>query len=250
MKGGLIAMQITYLGHSGFLVYTGSCALLFDYYTGRLPELPPDTVFYVFVSHRHYDHYSYKIFELWQHYREIRYIISDDLGNKIHRQYLQKKAGAGPEIMERITFIKPDQNYTCPHLEVRTTDSTDLGVAFLVSLVSGPVLFHAGDLNWWTWPEEETEAEYQDMTSRFKKEVAKLADSPVDLAFLPLDPRQLDRFYWGFDYYMRHVDIQAAVPMHFWQDFPVIDKLLQHEVSDGYRDKVIRLKQEGETFTI
>lgn len=243
-------MQVTYLGQSGFLVASDCCAMLFDYYTGTIPELPPDTNFYVFVSHRHYDHYSYKIFELAKRYPNIHYIISDDLSKKIHRQYLRKKAGPDVEIMNHITFIKPDQAIDYLQLSVQTTDSTDAGVAFLIRLHAGPVIFHAGDLNWWTWPGEETEAEYQDMTSRFQKEVAKLAGSTVSLAFLPLDPRQQDRFYWGFDYYMKHVDITAAVPMHFWQDFTVIEKMLQHDASISYRDKIIPLHQEGETFTI
>jgi len=243
-------MQFTYLGHSGFLVVSGSTALLFDYYTGTLPELPPDTDYYVFVSHRHYDHYSYKIFELYKKHKNVSYIISDDLRGKIHRQYLLKRAGADAQIMEQITFVKPDEMKAYPQLNLRTTDSTDLGVAFLVSLNTGQTIFHAGDLNWWTWPEEETEAEYQDMTSRFQHEVEKLKDITIDLAFLPLDPRQQDRFYWGFDYYMKHADIKTAVPMHFWKDYTIIDKLLSHEVSAEYRDKVIRLHQEGENFTI
>ena len=35
-------MQITYIGHSGFLVELSESLLLFDYYEGSLPKLPPE----------------------------------------------------------------------------------------------------------------------------------------------------------------------------------------------------------------
>lgn len=51
-------MKITYLRHSGFLVELEQVWLLFDYYRGEIPEFPKGKKGYVFVSHRHIDHFN------------------------------------------------------------------------------------------------------------------------------------------------------------------------------------------------
>ena len=55
-------MKITYLRHSGFLVELEQVWLLFDYYRGEIPEFPKGKKGYVFVSHRHIDHFNKEIF--------------------------------------------------------------------------------------------------------------------------------------------------------------------------------------------
>ncbi|MFR3347992.1 MAG: hypothetical protein ACLTSC_01105 [Mediterraneibacter faecis] len=35
-------MQVTYIDHSGFMVESGSCYYIFDYYKGELPKLDKD----------------------------------------------------------------------------------------------------------------------------------------------------------------------------------------------------------------
>ena len=35
-------MKVTYIGHSGFLIESGSCCCLFDYYQGEIPSMPED----------------------------------------------------------------------------------------------------------------------------------------------------------------------------------------------------------------
>ena len=124
--------------------------------------------------------------------------------------------------------------------------STDEGVAFLLDY-EGKSLYHAGDLNWWTWPGE-TEAEYKDMTRRFKAEMEKLAGRHLDVAFVPLDPRQEERYYWGLNYFMGITDTDRVFPMHFWGDFSVIDRLLADEVSAPYREKIHKISKRGETW--
>ena len=51
-------MEITYIGHSGFLVELEDRCLLFDYYQGEIPPVAFSRPLYVFVSHRHQDHYN------------------------------------------------------------------------------------------------------------------------------------------------------------------------------------------------
>ena len=55
-------MEITYLGHSGFLAETSDAYYLFDYIRGELPAFSGDKRLYVFASHAHHDHWDPDIF--------------------------------------------------------------------------------------------------------------------------------------------------------------------------------------------
>ncbi len=55
-------MDVTFLGHSGFLVRLASAALLFDWSEGELPALEPEVPLLVFASHGHEDHFQPAIF--------------------------------------------------------------------------------------------------------------------------------------------------------------------------------------------
>lgn len=239
-------MKITNLGHSGFLVEATDCALIFDYYTGVIPELPADTKLYIFVSHRHHDHFTYDIFQLIRKYPQATFILSDDLKRRVSNASKNQRRGMDVSMDSHIHYLKPDQSASFGNLDVSTTDSTDLGVSFCVSLHSDKTIFHAGDLNWWTWMGEETAEEFASMTSRFQNEVAKLAGQQIDLAFLPLDPRQGERFYWGFDYYMTHLNIGCAIPMHFWDDAECPDRLMTLDSTKPYSNKIKLLHHSGD----
>lgn len=88
------------------------------------------------------------------------------------------------------------------------------------------------------------------MTDRFFAEVGRISKDPIDIAFLPLDSRQEDRFYWGFDHYMETCDIKLAFPMHFWDDFPLIEKFKNMKESEDYRDKIMNIQKDGQTFIL
>ena len=238
-------MKITYINHSCFLVELENCLLLFDYYSeglsgdGPVPGIDklPDKELYVFVSHKHPDHFDKKVFELENFHNVSCYLISKDA--KMNQNYIRKK-GIPESAWEKMRFVgKNEQIEMDSGITVTTLASTDRGVAFLVK-AEGYTIYHAGDLNWWSW-EGETEECERDMERRFKQEIGKLAGMNVDVAFLPLDPRQKDRFYWGFDYFMKHVEVKTAYPMHFWGDKSVIEKLRKMDVSKEYRDKIVVL---------
>ncbi len=232
--------SVAYIGHSGFCVRLGKLVLLFDYYKGEIPEFDPDSQLYVFASHRHQDHFNFEIFNLYGRYREVHYILSWDIGRKYKAKYLQQKRGVSPECCKAIHWMKPEEEFSDGWIRVRTLPSTDEGVAFLVKEQKGQkTIYHAGDLNWWTW-EGETRRKYEKRTEDFQSAVAQLEGEKIDIAFLPLDPRQgKERFWLGFDYVMRHVSIRQAYPMHCWDDFRVIDQLKAMECSSGYRDKIV-----------
>ena len=228
-------MKITYLEHSGFLIETCTCTIIFDYYKGEIPPLAADLPLYVLASHNHRDHFNPEIFALRSKYPQVSYLLSDDIKTMAD---------------DSVHMVAPDTFAEFPHFTLRTTGSTDQGVSFLLSLTDGKTLFHAGDLNWWTWIGEETEDQSRAMEDQFKKEVAKLKPYHIDAAFLPLDPRQQDRFFWGFNHYMKSLDISLAFPMHFWGNDNVYEQLMKLDLSRDYRDKVKILRESGDNYTI
>ncbi len=232
-------VKVKYIGHSGFAVEIGNVALVFDYYQGKLPDFDKDASLYIFASHRHQDHFNFAIFELWKQYEKVSYILSNDITKKYKKKYLTERKGISEECIHHVTGIGPKEIYEDENILIRTIPSTDIGVAFLVEeKMSGRVIYHAGDLNWWTW-EGETSEQYVRMTKAFQDTVKLLEGHRVDIAFLPLDPRQGERFFLGFDYVMKHVKIEKVYPMHCWEDFSVIDRLRNMECSEGYREKIM-----------
>lgn len=238
-------MKVTYIHHSCFTAELSNTVLVFDYYVPEqervledgnlygLPEFDIEKSIYVFVSHKHADHFDRQIFHLARKYKKIWFLLSKDI--KMSSSYMDK-IKVPMEARERIFYLGAGRSETFGELKVETLKSTDEGVAFLVSC-EGKEIYHAGDLNWWTWIGE-SEEEGKDMAERFKAEIKRIEGRHFDAAFLPLDPRQEERFFWGFDYFMRHTDTSFAYPMHFWDKPSVIGRLLRLEESKPYREKI------------
>ena len=257
-------MKITYIHHSGFCVETETAVMLFDYYKGTIPLFDKKKDIFVFSSHKHQDHFNLEIFELANIYPKITFILSSDI--RMNEAYMDRK-NIPENIRPNIHFIGKNESKfyliqsnseneapgSAPDdkssgLLVETLASTDEGVAFIVAL-NGKVIYHAGDLNWWSW-EGETKEEYTDMTDRFQKEILKIKDRHFDIAFVPLDPRQEDRFWWGFDYFMKSTKTELAFPMHFWRDYTIISKLKNMEIAKEYFRRIVDIKEEGQIFLV
>lgn len=227
-------MKVTHIGHSGFLIELDTVILLFDYYRGEIPPIDSGKQVYMFASHVHADHFNMRIFSLVP---QAIYILSHDIHKKYNRRYFEKK-GVTPKQYENIIFVKAHEDIHIGGIRVRTLDSTDQGVAFLVD-ADDRTIYHAGDLNWWSWEGEPEEAERQ-MEQKFKAEVARLQGVRIDVACMTLDNRQGERFYWGFDYFMRHADVGQVYPMHYWEAPETVERLLELEVSQPYRERIVR----------
>ena len=133
-------MKVTFIEHSGFMVEMEQNVLLFDYYQGEIPSFDGSKTLYVFASHSHADHYNSAIWKLKEQYRDIHYILSDDIKDN-----------------EGAVVMKAHEKKEVAGIEIETLRSNDMGVAFLVK-VEGKTIYHAGDLNWWHWngePEED-----------------------------------------------------------------------------------------------
>ena len=208
-------MQITYIYHSCFLAETADCYYLFDYYKGDLPMLNTYKPIMVFASHAHSDHYNEKVFDLLkeQGMKQVTAILSKDI-----------PASRYPQDTDciKVTFHETYQ-LPCDTL-LKTLHSTDEGVAFLLQCPEGTV-YHAGDLNDWVWAGESEQYNKQ-MTGSYRHEIDLIKNTAVDVAFLPLDPRQEKDYANGMLYFLKKVKVSTVYPMHYWEKPEIIDQFL------------------------
>lgn len=225
-------MKITYIHHSSFAVELDNCILLFDYFKGNLPDFNKNKKLYVFSSHSHHDHFNKSVFELEKIHPNVTYILSDDI------QVTSSK---------NINLIGANKKLLVDDLEIETLLSSDLGVAFIVK-VENKTIYHAGDLNWWHWEGENSPKENAEAEKMFKDSIDKIEGKNIDLAFIPLDPRQGDYYHLGFDYFMKKTNTKIAVPMHLWGDYSLIKTFIESEYSLNYKDKIVTINSENEEF--
>jgi len=237
-----MSAKVWYLYHSGFAVSTAGHYLVFDYWRDKPKRGDPgksvidpaalrDQDVVVFVSHNHGDHFNRKILQWRSDIPKLRYIFSDDV-----------RTDADANI------VGPGTTLTLPDLTVQTLASNDEGVAFIVD-VDGMRIFHSGDLNWWHW-EGEPDDYNEGMAVSYKSQIDQLAGKPVDLAFVPVDPRLEEQYAWGIDYLMRTADVRHAAPMHFGDDIGIIRRLLNDPISQTYRNRIMQFTSRGQMIEI
>ena len=213
-------MEIFYLYNSGFAIELGGDALIIDYYKGSLNKpwkTPLDKHpgdyrdVYVFASHAHGDHYNRKIFSWLSEREDIRYILSEDIRSAVPSDILNKD---GPH---SIAFIKDGDGLRAENLDIRAYGSTDEGVSFHIRDANGISIFHAGDLNYWHWRDESTDAEVAEAYAAFAKELEKIKKgvASIDAAFFPVDPRMGSDYYRGATLFCEAMKPSLFIPMHF-----------------------------------
>ncbi len=208
-------MKIDFLGHSGFFVETESVLLLFDYYRGDLSflaEKAKEKPLFVFASHAHEDHFNPEIFALADIHPRTKYLLSFDI-----------KGNPAVPKERNVQYLDADMTYEIEGLgTVKTLISTDEGIAFLVKTYS-ETLFHAGDLHWWDWPGEDSEW-LCEQESVFKREIQKLAGTPIDVAFAVLDGRLEENYWKGMAFILSELSPRYVLPMHFWHDRGILER--------------------------
>ncbi len=238
-------MQVTYIKHSGFAIEWEECIWVFDYYKGRLPEWDKKKPLFIFASHAHEDHFNPEIFNLFSDYEQVNYILSSDIKKKTSGLLLSE------DIRNKIATLDVDERLTLPvtgslKLEVKTLDSTDCGVSFLVKYKERYV-FHAGDLNCWVW-DDDSKAERNNMISRFKREIDKLEDIPIELAFLPLDPRLGVNYDMGVRYFLDHVKADHIFPMHLWERYDTVRRFRDSLETRQMKERVTDISYPGQRW--
>lgn len=242
-------MKVTYLGHSGFAVELTHMILLFDYYTGKLPEWPKDKLLLVFASHSHPDHFNPKILKLAEDYPQIHYFLGNDI--RLGEKWLAAK-GIDASVKEKVTKLSGgkrivyEEGGSC--VWIQTLHSTDAGVAFMVE-AEGKRIYHAGDLNWWHWIGE-PDADNEAMGAAYRKEIDSIAGQRFDLAFVPLDPRQKACFCWGMNYFLQKTDSPVVFPMHMWGKYETVAQYKALPEAADFAERVMDVTGGGQEWNI
>lgn len=235
-------MEITHIFHSGFAVELDHAILIFDWYTGKLPVFSREKPVYCFVSHSHGDHYGSCIWGLREQFREVTYILDRNV----------RVPGAGLRVRAHlphadIVKVRPHQTCRAGAVEIETLLSTDQGVAFLLR-TEGKTIFHAGDLNIWYW-EGEPDKENKWQIGTFKKEMERLRNCEIDVAFVPVDPRLEAHGADGAACFLQMTKCRMLVPMHYWERRKEAAAYLNDPRLAPYRD-IIYMADEMSAFGV
>ncbi|MDO4260684.1 MAG: MBL fold metallo-hydrolase [Eubacteriales bacterium] len=228
-------MKVTFIFHSSFAVELAEHLLIFDYYgEGALPEMPAGKKLFFLNSHSHPDHFKKEILDLRTVCPGAEYVLSRDIRPGVEADWIHR--------------VRAGEEYAFGGLSVRTLKSTDLGVAFIAE-ADGKRIYHAGDLNWWHWEGEE-KSWNNNMAARYKREIDRLEGERFDAAFLPLDGRLGDAYFWGMEYFLRKAKADAVFPMHCWQQYGICRKVLEEPEMKGLLEHYHPIEREGQEWQV
>ena len=230
--------DIYFLNHSGFILKIDDIVLVFDYYKDPLQHVEKMITdgrnkIYFFVSHFHGDHFNPSI-SRFEEYAD-GYILHGDCD-----LYL-RDAG-------KMHLMDVGDSYSNEDFTVKMYGSTDAGGSFLIHC-HGITIFHAGDLNDWTW-EGAGDLINGRMHREYRTQIKKLAGKPINLAFVPMDPRQGADQELGMDYFLETTSAEYVFPMHMWQDYSHIPVYKKKIWNPGMAERVVEITHENQVFLI
>jgi len=222
-------IRVVHFYHSGVMVETKNSQIYFDVISDQKPFVDVSKKQYYFVSHAHNDHYDPKVFQVSS--LNTFLIFSDDIDDH-------------PE-GHTITWVEPNKHYELDNILIKTFDSTDSGVAFLVA-IDGMNIFHSGDLNWWHW-ENRPALEQKSEEMAYKAIVSKLDGEKIDIAFVPVDPRLKSAASLAVRHFIEKVDVKTIFPIHFGESFIILNEILENEIKD---ERVKPITKRNESFVL
>lgn len=239
-------IKVNYLFNSGFLIETKNYLLIFDYYLDCVDEgqrdisngvitekeLFTNKKILVFTSHGHEDHFNSGILGWKKIRQDIKYILSSDIE-------LEDKD-------ESINIVSPYDTLDIEGISIKTYGSTDAGVSFWLK-VDDVNIFHAGDLNWWHWFDEPEDFN-ENQERVFKQEIERIKENKIDIAFFPVDPRLIESYYLGGEYFIKELNPKILIPMHFGRDYEAIKKFTSKVAN--YETRVLKIAKRGEEILL
>ncbi len=231
-------MRVRFNFHSSFLVELNRHILVFDYYgndLNRLGEIDDNKEIIFFASHRHGDHFSKDVFKFKDIYKDVKFVLSDDIWIKSNNI--------------DIFSVSKNKLYDISGIKIETLKSTDEGVAFLISS-EDKVIYHAGDLHWWYWADN-GEDYVRLWGQKYFDEIENISKRHIDVAFVVLDPRMKSGYKYGLEEFMKRVpDTKVIFPMHMWGDYDIIQRYKRDNPDLPGLDRVMEIKKEGQEFYI
>lgn len=223
-------MKIVFLGNSGFALEQGNDLLLIDCYNPEEHALlkPKALEAYravtVLISHRHGDHFGRRIHEV----QPAAFVAGFDVP------------------LSQAVKLRPGEKHSANGADITAYGSTDEGVSFHI-LWKGWSLFHAGDLNNWHWRDESEKAYADEAEANFLRELGLVQEgvqTPIDIAFFPVDARMGTDYYRGAVYFADALRPSRFVPMHFrkafnppkafYEEMALLTELLTEPIEKGF----------------
>ena len=188
-------MKITYLLNSGFLIQDDKTLIVFDDYADPTHEVRKSLNsdvdrLYIFASHAHFDHVE-------------KFIFSYDIRRT-------KRVKSFPP--DKIEFMKRYSEWNDDSISVKSFDSTDIGVSYLIE-INGKKIFHAGDFNYWYWSGD-TEVNRNQAMLEFNRQMEKLDGLEADIVFFPVDGRLGEYRDLGAREFIKRTKIKSLIAMH------------------------------------
>lgn len=254
-------MQVIFLHQNSFLVEVDQKVLIFDYFqgdringyhfAGKIPTYREDVEMILFSSHANKDHFDPSVLKMAEDYPNIRYVFSKDI--KIKPKAL-KEQGIDPKVREKITFVGPDKEIRMEALTaseqdaltIRTFRALGQGVAFYVT-VSGITLFHSGALG------DGSMDHVGDLINgknhrEYRKQIRRLQGKPLNLAFVPMDPRLGTHQCESMDFFLKTTDAEYVFPMSMWQDYSGIEAYRKRVSNRIFSERLIETERENQVF--
>ncbi len=236
---------IWHIYHSGIVIFNkkSKSMHIFDYYMDP-DQILPDIIYNsnnlktinIYVSHGHHDHYNPEIFNWELNDYQTNFILSKDLKDKVQYNLKNNK---------NIYFIKNGEELSLKNLYIRAYPSTDLGISIYLKEDQGTI-FYGGDLNWWDWENFNQEEKLREEKD-FKNAVAEIKNKNINIACLAMDPRLKESFHLAVEYFNSTVEPQFLVPLHFKDDYKIIDKY-NNKIEN--KSNILEFKNPGDKIII
>ena len=225
--GKILNNTIWHLGHSANLLKIDDRLLVFDYpyrptATGNMfqhiqPEEISNENVYVFVSHRHGDHYNSSIFGWSKRIAQLEFIIPEYMTRRPDDAHL----------------VAPGRTIELDGMKIRAYPSTDEGVAFSIYLNDKHIYF-AGDNGFWNWDKTRTPQQYID------EDLATLDRStPIDMAFQVCDPLLASKGAGngGISIFATTFQPRLLIPLHLRGDYEFLTAVGKQVKKEGFKHR-------------
>ena len=104
-------------------------------------------------------------------------------------------------------------------------------------------------MNCWVW-EGAPKWQNDQMKEAYKNELKLLEGKAIDVAFVPLDPRQDADFDLGMRYFFEAAGAEHVFPMHMWGDYTVVPLFKSTPTYREYAPHLMDVKEPGQVFEI
>ncbi len=234
-------MNITFLYHSSFLVELSGCTLLFfDWYGGPVPDYDRSKPLYVFASHHHGDHYAPEIFaQLGMD--NVWYVLANCI-----RLSAKRKAALGIDDSHVFRLAAGlHLPWGAGHTNLPLHRCLERGLSGRGRRKNhlprrGPALVALGGGGRGLEPGDGT---------GLQERVRQAPGETGGRGLLRPGPPARGEFWWGFDWWMRTMEVKHAFPMHSWEDYTLVQTLRTLPCSAPYRDRVVEVSGKGQVFS-